>query len=87
MIDISKGYNLIDYAIKGLLGEKIQHNNTDGKNCSLYFLQQPSGTKFHREGLVVPANTKYLEFRYNEGENIVEINGRLEVVGYYVVED
>lgn len=87
LIELSKGYNLIEYAVKCLTGDKIIHHERAGKNCSLYFLQQLCGTKFDANNFDIPSDTKYLEFRYVNGDEITAINGKLEVVGYYVIEN
>lgn len=87
LLSIARGYDLRDYAIKGLLGEKIVHNPTDKGAYSLYFYQQPFGTPFKRSDWNNNQQVEFQEFRYNDGEEIVRINGRLEVVGYYVAKD
>lgn len=87
LLTIARGYDLREYAIKGLLGEKIEHNPIDKGAYSLYFYQQPFGTPFTKPDSLKIDGLEFEEFRYNEGEEIVRINGRLEVVGYYVAKD
>lgn len=87
LLSIARGYDLRQYAINGLLGIKIEHNPVDNGPHSLYFYQQPFGTPFHRTDWADTDQVEFREFRYSDGEEIVRINGRLEVVGYYVKKD
>ena len=87
LLKISRGYDLRQYAIDGLLGEEIHHRPIDKGSYSLYFYQQPYGTPFRREDWSDSEQVEFQEFRYSDGQDIVRINGRLEVVGYYVKKD
>ena len=87
LLSIARGYDLRGYAIDGLLGNKIIHKPIDNGSYSLYFYQQPFGTPFRRLDWEMNPNVAYQEFRYHDGEPIVRINGKLEVVGYYVIKD
>ena len=48
------------------------------------FQQMPPGSSFHKAGFPVPEGALYHEYRYEDGQTVAPINGRLEVVGYYV---
>ena len=87
LLSISRGYDLRRYAIDGLLGTEIHHHPIDKGAYSLFFYQQPFGTPFKRDDWKDMDQVEFQEFRYNDGEEIVRINGRLEVVGYYVKKD
>lgn len=87
LLSIARGYDLRAYAIKGLLGEKIEHKPIDRGSYSLYFYQQPFGIPFTMPDSKSIEGLEYKEFRYKEGDEIVRINGNLEVVGYYVAKD
>jgi len=87
LLRFARGYDLREYAIKALLGEIINHNPTDFGSHSLYFDQINAGKKYYKSLLDKPINSLFHEFRYEDGEEVVKINGRLEVVGYYIVKD
>ena len=88
MLKIAKGYDYREYAINTLLGKKIDHKSVDNGSFSLYFNQVPAGDKFHvNDFKEMGKDAIYQEYRYQEGDEIVPINGRLEVVGYYVKKD
>lgn len=85
-----RGVDLREFAIKCLLREKIDQSqysgNFDGKGV-LEFYHLPTTEKFELAKLPVKRNLKYNEYRYTDGQNIVPINGRLEVVGYCIFEE
>lgn len=87
LLKIARGYDLRAYAIDGLLGNKVEHQVDDRGSYSLYFYQQPYNTIFKASDWPKVEGLEFEEFRYNDGEEIVRINGRLEVVGYYVRKD
>lgn len=88
LIQHSKGYDLREYAIKCLTGEKINHRAEidDPQPYTLLFHQIKSGEPFYKAHLNVNENMAYNEFRYNDGDIVTTTNGRLEVAGYYLKE-
>ena len=87
-IKTAKGYDLREYAIKNLLGKKIEHHSIDRGTYSLYFYQQPTGAIFEeKQYRNSQALVEYQEFRYHDGEKVLPINGQLEVVGYYIIKE
>lgn len=87
LIKFAKGYDLRGYAIKGLLGEKVEHIKADNGMHSLYFYQTNYGKKFYKHDLELIEDNLYNELRYEDDQEILPINGTLEVVGYYIVKD
>ena len=84
LIKIARGYDLRQYAVDCLLGNKIKHSYVEHGAYSLYFYQKPTGTVFEQKEFEFPLNAEYKEYRYREGETIRPLNGKLEVVGYYI---
>lgn len=86
LIKLARGYDLRQYAIDCLTGVKIEHSidETTTNNLTLKFHHLPTGTSFSSNKLRLPNDCNYNEYRYKEGETIQPINGRLEVVGYYI---
>lgn len=86
-----RNVDLRELAIKCLLKEPIDissYNKNPIVNQSiLQFHHLPTEQKFFKENLLDPENLVYEEFRYEDGEEIVPINGRLEVVGYYIYDN
>lgn len=85
MIRFAKSYDLRAYAINLLLKNKIEHKVIDNGAFTLYFNQLPSGEKFERKNFKINnGKIVFEEYRYKDGEHIVPINGKLEVIGYYI---
>jgi len=84
----ARGYDLRQYAIDCLTGSNINHNVTE-KNTyyTLKFHQLPTYTLFDESKLSFPENIEFNEYRYSNNEKIQPINGKLEVVGYYITKD
>jgi len=79
--------NLIDLTIRRLMGEAIKApllRPDPGAIYELMFQQLPTGRAFESRHFPVPADALYHEFRCDEGQVPAGINGRLEIVGYYV---
>ncbi len=87
LIKTARGFDLRQYAIDALMGKKISHASSDRGNYSLYFDQIKAGLVFNKSLLPPTENASFHEYRYVDGEEVVKINGRLEVVGYYIVKD
>lgn len=87
VIKAATGVDYLDLAVRGLLGEPVGEAATgrepDGVH-ELIFQQTPPGQAFRSADFPIPADALYHEYRYEDGEDILPINGRLEVVGYYV---
>lgn len=89
LIKAARGFDLIDLTLRCLNGEKlpvVESRDTAGVVYELQFQQQAPGTVFSKLNYPVPADSIYHEYRYEDGEKIGAINGKLEVVGYYVRE-
>ncbi|MDY3536587.1 ATP-grasp domain-containing protein [Riemerella anatipestifer] len=86
LIKYSRGVDLRELAIKCLLGEKIDisHYAPQSVNKVLEFYHIPTGNSFDIRLLDVKDNTLFTEFRYENGDKIIPINGKLEVVGYSI---
>lgn len=88
LIKIARGYDLRKYAIKLLIGEKIDHYPVkSNKPYGLHFMHMPPGKGFQVGDFSVPKNALYSEYRYSSGEEVEPINGSFEVVGYYVISE
>lgn len=86
LIKYSRGVDLRELAIKCLLREKIDmsHYTPQTENKVLEFYHIPTEKCFDIELLDIKENTLFTEFRYENGDKITPINGKLEVVGYSV---
>ncbi|MFW6223185.1 MAG: ATP-grasp domain-containing protein, partial [Bacteroidota bacterium] len=87
----ARSYDLRAYAINCLIGkdagEALPCNIPNQPEYTLMFNQMPTGETFSIEKNPVPKSTVYKEYRYKDGEKVQPINGKLEVVGYYVYKD
>ena len=87
LIDHVRGFDLREYVINILTNvpnKKITVKENDFKAGVLEFHHIESNEKFETSKLKIHSNPVYNEFRYSDGEDIVPINGKLEVVGYYI---
>ncbi len=86
LIKFAKGHDLRRHAIDCLTRVKIDHPVvvSPPKKLTLKFHHMPTGTGFSEKTLILPKDYLYNEYRYKEGETIQPVNGRLEVVGYYI---
>src|SRR5690554_1093703 len=85
-----RGVDLRELAIKCLLGEKIDMSNYKSvvdKHGVLEFYHLPTTEKFDMTKLKLIPDVSFTEYRYTDGECIVPINGRLEVVGYCIYDE
>lgn len=90
LIKHTRGIDLREFAVKCLLGEKIDVSNYKSvvnNHGVLQFHHLPTTEKFDITKLELIPDVSYSEFRYTDGECIVPINGRLEVVGYCVYDE
>lgn len=83
-----RGIDLRMYAIKCLLGEKIDTSKyiqfPNIKRSVLEFYHLPPKEIFSLDKLNIKRNTAFTQFRYSEGERVLSINGKFEVVGYSI---
>jgi len=83
----ARDLDYLDLSVRRLLGEDVS-GQTDGKPADgvyeLMFQQAPPGETFRADAFPVPQDALYHEHRYRDGEQIQPINGRMEVVGYYI---
>ena len=87
LIEAAHGVNLIAMAVDCLSGEPSAPSapaRAADAGHALMFQQMPPGSSFHKAGFPVPEGALYHEYRYEDGQTVAPINGRLEVVGYYV---
>lgn len=87
LIKAAYGIDLIDLTFRRLMGEAVQASVLPGLPTAVFelmFQQLPTGRVFRGADFPVPSDALYHEFRCGEGQVPTPINGRLEVVGYYV---
>lgn len=87
LIKAARGIDFLDLAVRRLTGEKIPPQASRDDKGAVYetqFQQMPPGKPFEPDGFPVPADAIHHEYRYDPGQPVVPVNGRLEVVGYYV---
>lgn len=86
LIENATDNNYLANTVQTLLHQcKLEEKVTlkDNKMYELMFQHTPAGRKFFRDDFPIPEDTFYHEYRYEDNEEIIPINGRLEVVGYY----
>jgi biotin carboxylase len=87
LIRATQGVDLIGMAVDALTGEGAvaSHQARDDIPAQeLMFQQMPPGGPFDPAAFPVPEDASHHEYRYRPGETVRPVNGRLEVVGYYV---
>ncbi len=87
LIKAARGIDFLDGAVRRLTGERVPKQSgrhEPGAVYELMFQQMPPGRPFEKGRFPVPADALYHEYRYEDGQPVVSVNGRLEVVGYYV---
>lgn len=79
------GIDFLDETMKCLLREPCTVDRR-APECTyeMMFFQMPPGTAFEQSAFPAPARTLYHEYRYHDGETVFPVNGRWEVVGYYL---
>ena len=70
--------------LEGNIQNKDHVKVRSNEKYELIFQQLPSQNKFNQMSFPIPNDAIYHEYRYNDGDDITPINGKLEVVGYYV---
>lgn len=89
MIKYSHKVNLVELAVSGLIGNCEQVEETqisNDENLELMFQQMSPSNLFNKSEFLPPKDFYYHEYRYNDDQEVLPINGRMEVVGYYVKE-
>lgn len=87
LIKAARGIDFLDLAVRRLTGESIPLQPSRDNGDAVYetqFQQMPPGEPFDPARFPVPPDAIYHEYRYDPGQQVVPVNGRLEVVGYYV---
>lgn len=87
LIKEARGIDFLDLAVRRLTGEPVPVQKPREEPDAVYetqFQQMPPGQPFDPKRFPVPADAAYHEYRYEKGQPVVPVNGRLEVVGYYV---
>ncbi len=87
LLEAAKGYDLREFAIQTLIREKIEWTHAESREIEYYtlkFHQLKSDKDFKEDDFKVSPDFIFNEFRYSDTEQVVPINGNLEVVGYYV---
>jgi biotin carboxylase len=87
LIKAARDIDFLDGAVRRLTGESVPRQNgrdDPGAVYELIFQQMPPGKPFDKSEFPIPEDALYHEYRYQQGQPVVPVNGRLEVVGYYV---
>ena len=86
LIRATQGADLIAMAVDALLGLPVASHTAryDIPAQELMFQQMPPGAAFDPAAFPVPPAASHHEYRYQPGQTVRAVNGRLEVVGYYV---
>lgn len=86
LIKAAWGIDFMDLTVRCLLGETLPVVDVTPAPgvFELMFQQLPPGSAFHAADFPAPPDAVYHEYRYAEGDAVDAINGRFEVVGYYV---
>jgi biotin carboxylase len=87
LVKTARGCDLLELMMRCLLGETLSPPNAvdiGSVGYELRFLQKPPGFPFDAGEFPVPKDALYSEYRYTNGDIVRPVNGRLEVVGYYL---
>ncbi len=87
LIELATGESFLKGTIECLLDEAYSGKRphvVDGENYELIFQQMPPGSAFDPAEFLAPNDAHYHEYRYAPGADVLAVNGKLEVVGYYV---
>ncbi|WP_421578607.1 ATP-grasp domain-containing protein [Shinella sp. M31] len=87
LILAARDFDFMGLTLRTLTGEildVVEGRDTQGAVYELMFQQAAPGTVFQSADFPRPDDAVYHEWRYNDGDVVGAINGRLEVVGYYV---
>lgn len=87
LMKLARDVDFLDLAVRRLQGEDVTVAAAGVPADGVYelmFQQSAPGGVFQSRDFAKPEDALYHEYRYEDGETILPINGRLEVVGYYV---
>lgn len=87
LMKLARDVDFLDLAVRRLEGEDVAAAAAGVPAKGVYelmFQQAAPGSIFQASDFPKPDDALYHEYRYEDGETILPINGRLEVVGYYV---
>lgn len=87
LMKLAREVDFLDLAVRRLEGEEVAAAAAGVPAKGVYelmFQQAAPGSIFQASDFPKPDDALYHEYRYEDGETILPINGRLEVVGYYV---
>ena len=82
--------NLLCECVEVLMGthenKKFVKQNDKSKKYELVFQHSRPGVEFQEDKFPINQSILYHEYRYSNGDIINSVNGRKEVVGYYITE-
>lgn len=87
LMKLARNVDFLDLSVRHLMGEDVAAQAAGRPADGVYelmFQQTAPGVVFQSSNFPKPDDALYHEYRYEDGETILPINGRLEVVGYYV---
>lgn len=86
LIKAYAGVDLLKLSFEMLLNKEVitETLQANGHVLGLYFLSQEPNRRFSCSEFELPANTRYQEFYYENGQKIRPINKIFEKVGYYI---
>ena len=90
LIKHATGEDFLAATVSGLM-ETEDHTLPDTPpspkgSFELMFQQAGAGEAFNKAAFPIPPDVLYHEYRYDDGQHIHAVNGKLEVVGYYIRE-
>jgi len=83
----ARDLDYLDLAVRRLMGEDVSALTAGRPADGVYelmFQQTAPGGAFSAADFPIPEDALHHEYRYEDGEEVLSINGRMEVVGYYV---
>lgn len=85
LIKAATGADLLAMTVAALTSQTVETVQAmPGGDWELMFQQSPPDTAFDPDAFPVPDDAVHHEYRYDPGEIVRAVNGRLDVVGYYV---
>lgn len=86
LIKMSTGVDLLAATFLLLQGEDVEAplRGTAPARYTLDFFHGSPGSLFSKKSLKIPSNPEFIEFYYNDGEEIKAVNGRFEKIGYCI---
>ncbi len=85
LIKAATGADLLAMTVAALTGAPVETADPTPKGAwELMFQQMPPGGPFDPAAFPIPEGAVHHEYRYAPGETVRPVNGRQEVVGYFV---